>query len=225
MAPAETLNFYVSILLIWCPRFCSCVLYKISLMVNSNNSPFFSLEKCRRVWWTMPLPCSTSQTYSGWKRGKSTLISTLRVSMDSWQQGWEPVFFSLILFSDQCWNANFLFAKIHFRTNISSEFCKFNIFARNFSCAKIVFLHVLIGKIRLHNFLNTATPTFIQCTVTWTWNGHKRACQIFVGIQRQERGTSEPVVIKPFHPKKGAWEETEKVLSSCSINLRICPSY
>ncbi len=35
----------------------------------------------------------------------------------------------------------------------------------------------------------------------------------------------ETIVIKPFHPQKRAWEGTEKVLSSCSINLPICPSY
>ncbi len=115
MAPAVTLNFYVSILLIWCQRFCCCVLYKISHTVKSKSSPvFFPSENCRRVWWTMPPPCSTSQTCSGWKRGRSNLISTLRVSMDSWQQGWEPLFFSLILFSDQCWNANALFRENSF---------------------------------------------------------------------------------------------------------------
>ncbi len=37
----------------------------------------------------------------------------------------------------------------------------------------------------------------------------------WVGVQ-----TPEPTVIKPFHPKEGAfWEGSEKVLSSCSINL------
>jgi hypothetical protein len=44
---------------------------------------------------------------------------------------------------------------------------------------------------------------------------------------------AEPIVIKPFHPKEGVWEGTEKVLSSCSINLpnlaysykHFCPSY
>ncbi len=35
--------------------------------------------------------------------------------------------------------------------------------------------------------------------------------------------TSEPIVIKPFHPKEGAWQGTEKELSSCSINLPNLP--
>ncbi len=34
----------------------------------------------------------------------------------------------------------------------------------------------------------------------------------------------EPIVIKPFHPKEGAREGTEKVLSSCSINLPNLPN-
>ncbi len=38
----------------------------------------------------------------------------------------------------------------------------------------------------------------------------------------------EPIVIKPFHPKEGAWEGTEKVLSSRPIkspHLLICTFY
>ncbi len=43
---------------------------------------------------------------------------------------------------------------------------------------------------------------------------------------RRETGLSwppEPIVIKPFHPKEGAWAGTDTVLSSCSINLPHLP--
>ncbi len=44
-----------------------------------------------------------------------------------------------------------------------------------------------------------------------------------VDLNESVRKLPEPIVIKPFKPKEGALEGSEKVLSSCSINLPNLP--
>ncbi len=67
---------------------------------------------------------------------------------------------------------------------------------------------------------------------TWDRKGNSFYCaserksnrRLWLACQRNiDHSRAEPIVIKPFHPKEGAWEGTENVLSSCSIKLPNLP--
>jgi hypothetical protein len=81
------------------------------------------------------------------------------------------------------------FAKINFRANIFLILQIHHFRTELFFDLKIFFLHVVIRKIRLYNFQNTATSTFTVFNVTWNLKWiQMSACHIFVLYNDKREG-------------------------------------